>query len=75
MPAGVFPNCARVRVTFEGGGEMNRIIVWMARNIGIVREMEQTPDSRNEKLLEEYCIRGLIRPIRPIGPLVPAPRL
>lgn len=75
VPAGVFPNCARVRVTFEGGGEMNRIIVWMARNIGIVREMEQTPDSRNEKLLEEYSIRGLIRPIRPIGPLVPAPRL
>ncbi|GEM_PF-5288896 len=76
VPAGAFPNCARLRVTFEGGGETNRIMVWMARSIGIVREMEQTPDSRNEKLLEEYSIRGLpLRPIRPIGPLVPAPRL
>ena len=59
----------------ESGAEWNLITVWMARNIGVVREIERNDERQNTKLLEEYSIRGLpLRPIRPIGPLTPAPR-
>jgi hypothetical protein len=72
VPAGNFPDCARLIVAFEAGQEKNDVTVWAARNVGIVREIEKNPERTNVKLLEEYTIRGLpMRPIRPIGPLTP----
>lgn len=72
VPAGNFPNCARLVVEFEAGPEVNDITVWMAKNIGVVREIEKNPERTNTKMLEEYSIRGLpLRPIRPFAPLRP----
>jgi len=72
VPAGMFANCARLVVKFEAGPEVNEITVWMAKSIGIVREIEKNDVRRNEKRLEEYSIRGLpIRRIRPIGRMRP----
>ena len=75
VPAGRFANCARLQVKMEAAPELNLVTVWMAKNVGVVRETERNDERQNHKLLEEYSVRGLpLRPIRPIGPLVPAPR-
>ena len=75
VPAGRFARCARLQVRMESGTEWNLVTVWMAKNVGVVRETERNDERQNHKLLEEYSVRGLpLRPIRPIGPLVPAPR-
>lgn len=72
VPAGNFPDSARIVVTFIAGGETDQITAWMAQNVGIVREIEKNPERTNTKLLEEYSVRGLpLRPIRPIVPLRP----
>lgn len=76
VPAGDFPESARVAVTFVAAGETDQITAWMARGVGIVREIGKNPARTNTKLLEEYSMRGLaprpIAPIRPIGPRRPA---
>ena len=75
VPARLFTDCARLQVQFEAGPETNDITVWMAEGIGIVREIEKNEERRNEKLLEEYSLRGVpirpLRPMRPIGPMTP----
>lgn len=74
VPAGNFPQSARIGVRFVAGGETNVITAWMAQNVGIVREIEKNPERSNTKLLEEYSVRGLpLRPVRPIGPIRPLP--
>ncbi len=73
VPRGLFPDCAQIDVRFELGPDGNDITVWMAEDVGVVREIEKNEERTNTKLLEEYSIRGVppLRPIRPIRPLRP----
>ncbi len=70
VPAGMYPDAARVDVEMTMGPETNQITVWFAQNVGIVREVEKNAVRTNEKRLEEYSLRG-VRPLRPIGPMRP----
>jgi len=69
VPRGLFPDCARINVRFEIGPDGNDLAVWMAEDVGVVREVEKNAERTNTKLLEEYSIRGV--PLRPIGPIRP----
>ncbi|MFW5868127.1 MAG: hypothetical protein ACOCX2_09940 [Armatimonadota bacterium] len=70
VPRGLFPDCARMEVRFEIGADGNDLTVWMAEDVGVVREIEKNDERTNTKLLEEYSIRGML-PLRPIGPIRP----
>lgn len=73
VPAGLFRDAPRLDVEMTLGSETNQITVWFARNIGIVREIEKNEVRTNEKLLQEYRLRGLpmVRPIKPLRPIRP----
>ncbi|MFP4250952.1 MAG: hypothetical protein ACLFU7_14925 [Armatimonadota bacterium] len=73
VPRGLFPDCAQIDVRFELGPDGNDLTVWMAEDVGVVREIEKNRERTNTKLLEEYSVRGVLplRPIRPVRPLTP----
>lgn len=75
VPRGMFRDCARLAAKFEFGADVNELTLWMAEDIGPVREVEKNTERTNIKMLEEYSIRGVaprpLRPLRPIGPLTP----
>lgn len=74
MPAGMFRNCAYIEAKFEFGPETNELLLWMAKDIGIVRQIERNTERTNEKRLQEYKIEGVpVRRIMPLhrGPLTP----
>lgn len=73
VPAGDFAGAARVEVVMTLGTETNRITVWFANNVGIVREIEKNEVRKNEKLLRDYALRSLpiLRPLRPLRPVLP----
>ena len=71
VPAGMFRDCAYLEVTSEFGPEVNDMALWMAKNVGVVREIEKNPERTNEKLLTEYKIVGVpIRPLMPLRPMI-----
>jgi len=73
VPAATFRDAPLLQVEMTLGPETNHLAVWFAKNVGIIREIEKNDVRTNEKLLQDYTVRGLpaLRPIRPIGPLTP----
>ncbi len=75
VPAGTFPDCARIRCQARIGGTPSRITLWLARGVGQVRAVERKPNKRVTRVLEEYSIRRLLlKPLlRSPGRLIPRP--
>jgi hypothetical protein len=75
VPAGTFPDCARLEFTQRMSGRTRFMTLWLARGVGILRSEEREPGKKYKRVLEEYRVRpAVIRPLLPVpGPLTPAP--